>query len=55
MPNPRRRSVTEPLILLALTAAALIASGIHPYDRTTWFLEVAPEPDDEEDQRAPRA
>ena len=42
MLNPRSRSATEPLILLALTAAALIASGIHPYDRTTWYLEVAP-------------
>jgi putative membrane protein len=36
------RSAREPLILLALAAAALIVSGIHPYDRTTWVLEVAP-------------
>jgi putative membrane protein len=36
------RSATEPLILLALTAIALIASGIDPHDRATWFLEVAP-------------
>jgi putative membrane protein len=42
MPTPPKRSATEPLILLALTAVALIASGIQPYDRTTWFLEVAP-------------
>lgn len=42
MPTHRGRSATEPLILLALTAVALIVSGIHPYDRTTWYLEVAP-------------
>lgn len=36
------RSSTEPLILLALTAIALVASGIAPYSRTTWYLEVAP-------------
>lgn len=42
MPDPWRRSPAEPLILLALTAVALVASGIHPYDRTTWYLEVAP-------------
>jgi putative membrane protein len=33
---------TEPLVLLALTAVALVVSGIGPYDRTTWYLEVAP-------------
>lgn len=32
----------EPLVLLGLTAAALIASGIGPHDRATWYLEVAP-------------
>lgn len=36
------RSATEPLILLALTSAALVVSGIGPHDRTTWYLEVAP-------------
>lgn len=36
------RSVTEPLVLLALTGVALVASGIRPYDRLTWFLEVFP-------------
>ncbi|WP_232836931.1 DUF2238 domain-containing protein [Lentzea terrae] len=36
------RSATEPLILLALTSAALVVSGIAPHDRTTWYLEVAP-------------
>lgn len=29
-------------MLLALTTVALVASGIGPYDRTTWWLEVAP-------------
>ena len=33
---------TEPLILLGLTVVALVASGIGPYDRATWYLEVAP-------------
>jgi putative membrane protein len=32
----------EPLILLGLALVALIASGIGPYDRATWYLEVAP-------------
>jgi putative membrane protein len=36
------RSTREPLILLVLAVIALIVSGIHPYDRLTWFLEVAP-------------
>ena len=36
------RSATEPLILLGLTFAALVVSGVGPYDRTTWYLEVAP-------------
>jgi putative membrane protein len=40
--HERKRTATEPLILLALTAVALIASGIRPYDRATWYLEVAP-------------
>src|SRR6202008_4662826 len=25
-----------------LVLAALVASGLHPYDRTTWLMEVAP-------------
>ncbi|MCE9581350.1 MAG: DUF2238 domain-containing protein [Planctomycetes bacterium] len=29
-------------VLLALAAAVLVWSGIHPKDRFTWFLEVAP-------------
>lgn len=31
-----------PLSLLAVVATALLASGIDPYDRTTWWLEVLP-------------
>jgi putative membrane protein len=31
-----------PFLLLSLTAAAVILSGIKPYDRLTWFLEVLP-------------
>jgi putative membrane protein len=32
----------EPLILLAVAAIALVVSGINPYERTTWLLEVFP-------------
>jgi putative membrane protein len=32
----------EPAVLLALGALALVASGIAPYERGTWLLEVAP-------------
>jgi putative membrane protein len=32
----------EPAVLLALGAGALIVSGIGPYERGTWVLEVAP-------------
>jgi putative membrane protein len=32
----------ESLVLLGLTVAALAVSAIHPYDRTTWVLEVLP-------------
>jgi putative membrane protein len=31
-----------PAALLILVAAALVASGVRPYDRLTWFLEVVP-------------
>ena len=36
--KPRDR---EPLILLAVATLALIASGVHPYDRLTWWLEIS--------------
>jgi len=36
------RSPTQPLALLVLVAVALVASGIRPYDRLTWVLEVLP-------------
>ncbi len=32
----------EPLLLLGLTAVASVVSGLRPYDRLTWWLEVAP-------------
>ena len=32
----------EQKILLGLTAAVFVWSGIEPYDRLTWVLEVAP-------------
>jgi putative membrane protein len=32
----------EPLVLLLVTVALLILSGIGPTDRLTWYLEVAP-------------
>lgn len=37
---PRTR--LEPRVLLALCACALVASGIGPRDRATWWLEVFP-------------
>jgi putative membrane protein len=38
----RTLSSREPLILLALTGLVLVVSGIGPFDRLTWWLEVAP-------------
>ena len=32
----------QPAILLAVVAAALVASGVRPHDRLTWLLEVMP-------------
>jgi putative membrane protein len=37
----RLRSL-EPLTLLAAGSVALVISGISPFDRTTWYLEVFP-------------
>lgn len=36
------RSVARPAVLLVLVLVALVASGIRPYDRVTWVLEVLP-------------
>jgi putative membrane protein len=36
------RSPALPAAFLALVAVALVASGIRPYDRLTWVLEVLP-------------
>jgi putative membrane protein len=38
----RTLSSREPLVLLALTGLVLVVSGIGPFDRLTWWLEVAP-------------
>jgi len=38
----RTKSLREPLILLAATGLVLLWSGIRPFDRVTWWLEVAP-------------
>lgn len=35
-------SRTRPAALLAVVAVALVASGVAPYDRLTWFLELLP-------------
>ena len=42
MPPATQRSPRELLALLAVTVAALVASGVRPFDRLTWLLEVAP-------------
>jgi putative membrane protein len=38
----RTLSSREPLVLLVLTGLVLVVSGIGPFDRLTWWLEVAP-------------
>src|SRR5881394_3643407 len=38
----RREGALVKLLALAVVLAALIASGIHPHDRITWWMEVAP-------------
>lgn len=37
-----RRGRTLPIGLMLLAGAATVLSGIHPFDRMTWWLEVAP-------------
>jgi putative membrane protein len=39
---PTRENTGEPRVLLVLGLVLLVISGIHPRDRFTWFLEVAP-------------
>lgn len=39
---PYQASPTLPLVLLGIDLVVLIISGIGPYDRFTWFLEVVP-------------
>jgi putative membrane protein len=39
---PSPAETREAIALLVLTAIALVVSGIGPYDRGTWILEVAP-------------
>jgi len=42
-PATRRTStLREPVALLAATGLALVWSGLKPFDRATWWLEVAP-------------
>ncbi len=36
------RGNREPAVLLFLTGVALVVSGLSPFDRGTWFMEVAP-------------
>lgn len=39
--SDRRSREVEPTLLLALTLAALVYSGIAPYDHLTWALEIS--------------
>jgi putative membrane protein len=41
-PPANRSTRREPAILLAVVGVALVVSGIAPYDRMTWWMEVAP-------------
>ncbi len=36
------RRLNEPVVLLLLTIVAVVVSGVGPYDRATWWMEVAP-------------
>ncbi len=40
--NRPASAAREPLVLLALAGLALVGSGLRPFDRVTWWLEVAP-------------
>ena len=40
--TPARIGKVEAIVLLAVGTVLLIVSGIEPYDRTTWILEVFP-------------
>lgn len=40
--TPHRPAITPLVSLTLVWIAALIASGWHPYDRATWWMEVAP-------------
>jgi putative membrane protein len=42
MPPTSRPATPHLALLTAIVVAALVASGIKPFDRTTWALEVAP-------------
>jgi putative membrane protein len=42
MDDPAQERRPLLLLLLAATIAALVVSGLHPYDRGTWVLEVVP-------------
>jgi putative membrane protein len=39
---PEQPSAREPIALLAATGLVFLWSGIEPFDRATWWLEVAP-------------
>ena len=41
MADALRQRQIEPALLLAVTATALVLSGIAPYDRLTWAMEVS--------------
>lgn len=42
MSDLREPDFREPLVLLGFTGMALLASAVGPFDRFTWWLEVAP-------------
>jgi putative membrane protein len=42
VPVRPRGAAREPLVLLVVALLLLIVSGVRPYDRTTWLLEVFP-------------